>query len=233
MYLVEDDADIARLVQHHLEKSGYKARLFVSGTSVLQEALKELPRLFLLDIMLPGSDGLELCRQIRQHPQLAKTPVIFMTAKVAEADRVRGLDLCGDDYITKPFSPGELMARVRAVLRRTHTPSSKPVLKIDDLEINSGSMILRVQNQEVPVTTLEFRLLEFMARNAGHVFTRDQLLNAVWGNSSFVTPRSVDVYVRRIREKIEPEPDRPRYLRTVHGAGYRFEAPEGMMDEFT
>lgn len=231
MYLVEDDTDIARLVQHHLEMSGYKARLFVNGTSVLQEAIKELPRLFLLDIMLPGSDGLELCRQIRQHPQLAKTPVIFMTAKVAEADRVRGLDLGGDDYITKPFSPRELMARVRAVLRRTHTPPSKPVLKLDNLEINSDSMILRVHNEEVPITTREFRLLEFMARNAGHVFTRDQLLNAVWGDSSFVTPRSVDVYVRRIREKIEPEPDNPRYLRTVHGAGYRFEVPKGMMDE--
>jgi DNA-binding response OmpR family regulator len=232
VYLVEDDTDIAHLVQHHLETHGFKARLFFSGSSVLQEAIKELPRLFLLDIMLPGSDGLELCRQIRQHPQLATTPVIFMTAKITEAERVRGLDLGGDDYITKPFSPRELMARVRAVLRRTHMPPSKPVLKFDDLEINSGSMALRVHNQEVPITTREFRLLEFMARNAGHVFTRDQLLNAVWGDSSFVTPRSVDVYVRRIREKIEPEPDNPRYLRTVHGAGYRFEVPKGMMDEF-
>jgi two-component system phosphate regulon response regulator PhoB len=226
IYVVEDDADIARLVQHQLELNSYCTRVFATGASVVQEAARDLPRLLILDIMLPGMDGFELCWQIRRHPLLAKVPVIFMTAKTAEVDRVRGLDLGADDYISKPFSPRELMARVRAVLRRAQPPPPAPMLKVGDLEIDSASMILRVRDQEVSMTTREFRLLEFMARNTGRVLTRDQLLDAVWSDSTFITPRSVDVYVRRLREKIEPEPNNPRYLRTVHGAGYRFEIPK-------
>jgi len=226
VYVVEDDADIARLVQHQLQLNSYRARLFTSAASVLREAAREWPRLFVLDIMLPGMDGLELCRQIRRHPLLAETPVIFMTARTAEGDRVRGLDLGADDYISKPFSPRELMARVRAVLRRTQPPASASVLKIGEVEIDAQAMTLLVRNQPMPITTREFRLLHFMARNAGRVFSRDQLLDAVWSDSSFVTPRSIDVYIRRLREKIEPEPDHPRYLKTVHGAGYRFELPK-------
>ncbi|MGE5206008.1 MAG: winged helix-turn-helix domain-containing protein, partial [Chlamydiota bacterium] len=149
--------------------------------------------------------------------------VIFMTARTSEADRVRGLDLGADDYISKPFSTRELMARVRAVLRRTQPPAVASVLRLGEVEIDSQAMTLHVRSQPVAITTREFRLLDFMARNAGRVFTRDQLLDAVWSDSSFVTPRSIDVYVRRLREKIEPEPDHPRYLKTVHGAGYRFE----------
>jgi DNA-binding response OmpR family regulator len=226
VYVVEDDADIARLVQHQLELNSYRARVFATGASVLQEAVRDMPRLFLLDIMLPGTNGFELCGQIRRHPLLTKIPVIFMTAKTGEVDRIRGLDLGADDYISKPFSPRELMARVRAVLRRAQPPPPTAVMKIGDLEIDSDSMILRSQDQEVPITTREFRLLEFLARNTGRVFTRDQLLDAVWSDSSFITPRSVDVYVRRLREKIEPEPENPRYLKTVHGTGYRFELPK-------
>lgn len=232
VYIVEDDADIARLVRHQLELNGYRARVFSSGTGVLQEAGRDLPRLFLLDIMLPGTDGLELCRQIRRHSRFTRTPVIFMTAKTAEADRVRGLDLGADDYISKPFSPRELMARMRAVLRRTQSLPATSVLKLGEMEIDSLAMTLHVRDQQVPITTREFRLLDFMARNAGRVFTRDQLLDAVWSDSSFVTPRSIDVYVRRLREKIEPEPEHPRYLKTVHGAGYRFELPRQLSDEF-
>jgi DNA-binding response OmpR family regulator len=232
VYVVEDDADIARLVQHQLELNRYKARVFSSGSFMLQDATRELPHLFVLDIMLPGADGLELCRQIRRHPLLGGTPVIFMTAKTTEADRVRGLDLGADDYISKPFSPRELMARVRAVLRRAQLPPSASVLKLGEVEIDSQAMTLQVRNQQVPITAREFRLLDFMARNAGRVFTRDQLLDAVWSDSSFVTPRSIDVYVRRLREKIEPEPDHPRYLKTVHGAGYRFELPKQLSGDF-
>ncbi len=231
VYVVEDDSDIARLMRHQLELNGYRTRLFASGTGVLQEAGREMPRLFLLDIMLPGTDGLELCRQIRRHARFDGTPVIFLTAKTGEADRVRGLDLGADDYISKPFSPRELMARVRAVLRRCQLPSGS-VLKLGEMEIDSLGMTLRVRDQQVPITTREFRLLDFMARNAGRVFRRDQLLDAVWSDSSFVTPRSIDVYVRRLREKIEPEPEHPRYLKTVHGAGYRFELPRQLSDPF-
>ncbi len=221
--MVEDEADIARLVRHHLEASGFFVRHFAGASGVVSEAEKEKPALFLLDIMVPGGDGFELCRRIRQSASIAMTPVIFLTAKTAESDRVLGFELGADDYITKPFSPRELVARVKAVLRRFERPLAPSILQTGDIQIDSGAMILTVRNQQVPTTATEFRLLEYLARHPGRVFTRDQLLDAVWRDTAFVTPRSVDVYVRRIREKIEPNPDEPRYLRTVRGAGYRFE----------
>jgi two-component system phosphate regulon response regulator PhoB len=152
--------------------------------------------------------------------------VIFLTAKGGEADRVLGLELGADDYISKPFSPREMVARVKAVLRRFERPLSPSPTKIGDVEIDPGAMTLTVRGQIVPTTATEFRLLDYFARHTGRVFTRDQLLDAVWRDTAYVTPRSVDVYVRRIREKIEPDPEDPRYLRTVRGAGYRFEAPK-------
>src|ERR1700726_2539813 len=144
IFVVEDDADIARLITHNLRANGFEVRSFVSGASVVSEALREMPALFLLDVMLPGSDGFELCRHIRQTPAISATPVIFLTAKTSEADRVKGLELGGDDYITKPFSPRELVARVRAVLRRSREPIGPEVLSLADLEIDSSSMILKV-----------------------------------------------------------------------------------------
>ena len=226
IFVVEDDSDIARLVRHHLEASGFTARLFSSGSAVISEAEHSKPALFLLDIMVPGADGLELCRRIRQTANLASTPVIFLTAKGGEADRVIGLELGADDYIAKPFSPRELVARVRAVLRRFERPLSPTPISIGDIQIDPSSMMLNVAGKIIPTTATEFRLLEYFARHAGRVFSRDQLLDAVWRDTSFVTPRSVDVYVRRIREKIEPDPENPRYLKTVRGAGYRFEGPK-------
>src|SRR5581483_7741314 len=193
---------------------------------VIGEAEHARPALFLLDIMVPGNDGLELCRRIRQTPTLAMTPVIFLTAKSGEADRVLGLDLGADDYIPKPFSPRELVARVRAVLRRFERPLAPAIVKAGDIEIDSGGMTLTVRGVLTQTTATEFRLLEYLARHPGRVFTRDQLLDAVWRDTHYVTPRSVDVYVRRIREKIEENADEPRYLKTVRGAGYRFEIPK-------
>jgi two-component system phosphate regulon response regulator PhoB len=226
IFVVEDDADIARLVSHHLEAAGYGVRAFPSAIGVLGDAQKERPALFLLDIMIPGGDGLELCRRIRQTPAIGMTPVIFVTAKTGEADRVVGLELGADDYITKPFSPRELVARVRAVLRRFERPLLPSAVKVGELEIDGSAMILKVRGKDVNTTATEFRLLEYLARHTGRVFTRDQLLDAVWRDTAFVTPRSVDVYVRRIREKIERDPETPRYLKTVRGTGYRFEAPK-------
>jgi len=226
IFLVEDDADISRLVRHHLEAAGYDVRAFPSAGAVLSEAEKERPSLFLLDIMVPGGDGRDLCRRIRHIPVLGMTPVIFLTAKTAESDRVLGLDLGADDYITKPFSPRELVARTRAVLRRFEKPLPPSLVKIGDIEIDSGAMTLTVRGKPVATTATEFRLLDYLAHHVGRVFTRDQLLDAVWRDTAYVTPRSVDVYVRRIREKIEPDPETPRYLRTVRGAGYRFESPK-------
>lgn len=226
IFAVEDDADIARLVRHHLEAAGYAVRTFGASAGVVADAEKQGPSLFLLDIMLPGGDGLELCRRIRQTSSLAMTPVIFLTAKTSESDRVIGLELGADDYIPKPFSPRELVARVRAVLRRFERPLAPSVVKAGDIEIDSGGMTLTVRGQLTQTTATEFRLLEYLARHPGRVFTRDQLLDAVWRDTHYVTPRSVDVYVRRIREKIEVNADDPRYLKTVRGAGYRFEIPK-------
>jgi two-component system phosphate regulon response regulator PhoB len=226
LFLVEDDPDIARLVRHHLESAGFSVRHFPSATGVMADAQRQPPALFLLDIMVPGGDGLDLCRRIRETSGLTLIPVIFLTAKTGEADRILGLELGADDYITKPFSPRELVARVKAVLRRFERPLTSTPVKVGDIEIDPGAMTLVVRGKTVTTTATEFRLLDYLARHAGRVFTRDQLLDAVWRDTSYVTPRSVDVYVRRIREKIEPDPERPRYLRTVRGAGYRFEGPK-------
>jgi len=189
------------------------------------EATRAHPRLFLLDVMLPGTDGFDLCRQIRQIELLAKILIIFLTARTSEADRVKGLELGGDDYITKPFSPRELVARVRAVLRGSREMSLSEVLNFGELEIDPCSMTVTFAGRAVTTTVREFRLLEYLASHRSRVFTREQLLDAIWKETAFVTPRSVDVYVRRLREKIERDPSKPRYLKTLRGVGYRFEVP--------
>jgi len=226
IFVVEDDPDISRLVRHHLENDGFAVRVYPTGANVIADAERQRPALFVLDIMVPGKDGLELCRTVRQTPGLASVPVIFLTAKSSEADRVLGLEIGADDYIAKPFSPRELVARVKAVLRRFERPLPPSPLTVGDIAIDPAAMILTVRGQTVPTTATEFRLLDYFARHLGRVFSRDHLLDSVWRDTSYVTPRSVDVYVRRIREKIEPDPENPRYLKTVRGAGYRFEAPK-------
>jgi DNA-binding response OmpR family regulator len=227
VFVVEDDEDIARLISHNLQAAGFDVQSFVSGASVVSEALREVPSLFILDVMLPGPDGFELCRQIRQTATLSATPIIFLTARTTEADRVKGLELGGDDYMTKPFSPRELIARVRSVLRGTRLPVTTPeVLRVGELEIDASSMTVQVQGHAVLTTVREFRLLEYLANHCGRVLTRDQLLDAVWKETPFVTPRSIDVYVRRLREKIEADPRHPKYLKTLRGIGYRFESPK-------
>ncbi len=227
IFVLEDDADIARLIQHHLEAAGFNARQYSTPAGVIADAERQAPSLFLLDIMVPGGDGLDVCRRLRNHPALSTIPIIFVTARAAENDRVLGLELGADDYITKPFAPRELLARVRAVLRRFERPSSPSVIVFDEVEVDASAMQLKVKGEITTTTATEFRLLDYLARHPGRVFSRDHLLDAVWGDARFVTPRSVDVYVRRIREKIETDPENPRYLKTVRGAGYRFEIPKG------
>ena len=224
--LLEDDADIARLVQYNLEGSGFTVRSYSSLGHIVADAEREPPSLFLLDIMVPGGDGLDLCRRLRLNPRLSVIPIIFLTARAAEIDRVHGLEVGADDYITKPFSTRELVARVKAVLRRFERPIATGILKFENIEIDTGAMQVRVNGDPVVTTATEFRLLDYLARHPGRVFSRDHLLDAVWGDARFVTPRSVDVYVRRIREKIEADADTPRYLKTMRGAGYRFEIPK-------
>ena len=225
IFVVEDDYDICRLIEHNLRSAGYGVHSFSTGASVVTEATRAHPRLFLLDVMLPGTDGFDLCRQIRQIELLAKIPIIFLTARTSEADRVKGLELGGDDYITKPFSPRELVARVRAVLRGSREMLLSEVLNFGELEIDPCSMTVTFAGRAVTTTVREFRLLEYLASHRSRVFTREQLLDAIWKETAFVTPRSVDVYVRRLREKIERDPSKPRYLKTLRGVGYRFEVP--------
>ena len=224
--MLEDEADILRLVQYNLEAAGFTVKPYPTQGTIVADAERQPPALFLLDIMVPGGDGLDLCRRLRQNPTLSIVPIIFLTARAQENDRVLGLELGADDYITKPFGTRELIARVKAVLRRFERPSTPSVLKFENVEIDANAMQLRVGGELVTTTATEFRLLDYLARHPGRVFSRDHLLDAVWGDARFVTPRSVDVYVRRIREKIESDPELPRYLKTMRGAGYRFEIPK-------
>ena len=224
--VLEDDTDIGNLVRHHLQLAGFNVRVCASGDEVIPLARKHPPALFLLDIMVPGGDGLDVCRRLRNHAGLSTIPIIFLTARAGENDRVLGLELGADDYITKPFSTRELVARVKAVLRRFERPTTPSIISFEEVIIDAGAMQLKVRGELTTTTATEFRLLDYLARHPGRVFSRDHLLDAVWGDARFVTPRSVDVYVRRIREKIEIDPENPRYLKTVRGAGYRFELPK-------
>jgi two-component system phosphate regulon response regulator PhoB len=224
IYVVEDDPDVSHLIEHNLRAAGFDVSTFFSGAPVVPQAALAMPSLFLLDIMLPGMNGFDLCREIRQHEHLAKTPVIFLSAKTQEPDRLQAFEVGADGYITKPFSPRELIARIRNVLRVLPETVHQEVIQVGELEIDLASMTVRVAGNPVLTTVREFRLLEYLARHRGRVFTRDQLLDAVWKEGSFVTPRSIDVFVRRLREKIERDPRHPRYLKTLRGIGYRFEA---------
>jgi DNA-binding response OmpR family regulator len=223
--VLEDDPDISRLVQHHLETAGFAVRVYSTPANLVPDAERQAPALFLLDIMVPGGDGLDVCRRLRTHPALSTIPIIFLTARAGENDRVLGLELGADDYITKPFATRELVARVKAVLRRFERPTAPSIISFEEVLIDASAMQLKVRGELTTTTATEFRLLDYLARHPGRVFSRDHLLDAVWGDARFVTPRSVDVYVRRIREKIETDPESPRYLKTVRGAGYRFEIP--------
>jgi DNA-binding response OmpR family regulator len=223
IFVLEDDPDILRLIQHHLKAANFETVGCAGSSGMLEQAGRLQPSLFLLDIMLPGDSGLDVCRRIRQNHKLEMTPVVFLTAKGEESDRVAGLELGADDYIVKPFSPRELVARIRAVLRRTQRPEKPAIIRVGELEINGEAMSILVQGQLISTTPTEYRLLEYLATHAGRVFTRDQLLDAVWRDSHFVTLRSIDVFIRRLREKIEPDAEHPVYLKTVRGVGYRFD----------
>jgi len=222
--VVDDDAKIAAALRRALIYEGYQVEVAPDGQIALTRARERMPDLAILDIMMPGIDGLEVTRRLRAEGDV---PILLLTAKDGTADRVKGLELGGDDYITKPFSPRELVARVRSVLRGLRqAPVTPEVLRLGDLEIDSCSMTVQAQGRAVLTTVREFRLLEYLATHRGRVLTRDQLLDAVWKETPFVTPRSIDVYVRRLREKIEIDPRHPRYLKTLRGIGYRFEVPK-------
>jgi DNA-binding response OmpR family regulator len=219
--LVVDDEPIVReVVVGYLRREGYRTLEAADGDRARDLVELEDPSLVVLDIMLPGLDGLELCRWIRSR---SKLPVILLTARGEESDRIVGLELGADDYVTKPFSPRELAARVRAVLRRTTSePDEEARLAFDGLEIDSRTREVVRDGAPLVVTAKEFDLLWFLARHPRQVFSRDQLMDRVWGYEAALDTGTVTVHVRRLREKIEAEPSRPRWLQTVWGVGYRF-----------
>jgi DNA-binding response OmpR family regulator len=217
--LIEDDTDLYNLVQYNLDKEGFQVVGSQTGKGALDLCRREHPDLVILDIMLPDSDGLEICKGIRANTELANTPVIFLTARASETDRIVGLELGANDYIVKPFFVRELIARVK-IHFRGDKPVSK-VLRSGDLELDRTRCIVRRRSEELTLTATEFRLLEFLMSRPGVVFSREQLLDAVWGHDRAVTDRTVDVYVLRLRQKIEQE-DGPPFIRSVRGFGYSF-----------
>lgn len=222
--IIEDDRDIVELVRYNLANEGFQVTAAHDGSTGLATLKKSPPDVLLLDLMLPKLSGLEICREVRRDESLNRLPVLMLTARGDEADRVVGLEMGADDYVTKPFSPRELVARVRALLRRAEPATDAPrVIEIGKLAIDPASYRVTLAGKPVTLSTLEFRLLYYLASRPNRVFTRDQLLDAVWGTERFVTPRSVDVYVRRLREKVELDPEHPAHLKTVRGAGYLFE----------
>jgi two-component system alkaline phosphatase synthesis response regulator PhoP len=221
--IVEDETDLVKLLKYNLEREGFRVSYATDGAIALAEARRDPPDVVILDLMLPGIDGLEVCRQLRRNDRFARTPILILSARSEEADRVVGLELGADDYVTKPFSTREVIARVRALLRRNE-PAVPPRLKVQrgELVIDPTAHSVVIGGRAVELSALEFRLLHHLASHPGMVFSRDQLLDSVWGNDRSVTPRSVDVYIRRIREKIELKPQQPAYVQTIHGVGYRF-----------
>ena len=221
--IVEDEAELAALIEYNLTRQGYQVQILGGSRGTLKSLEQWKPDLIVLDVMLPETDGFELCRLVRQSSVLARTPVLFLTARSDEVDRVLGLEIGGDDYMTKPFSPRELMARVKAHLRREERDSEPQMLEIGPFRLDRSGRKVYIAERSLTLTSTEFNLLEFFLTHPGRAYSRDQLLEAVWGEQRYVTPRTVDVHVRRLREQIEEQPDAPRYLTTVRGYGYRFE----------
>jgi len=227
--IVEDESDLVKLLKYNLEKEGFRVNYATDGSLALAEARRDPPDLVILDLMLPGLDGLEVCRQLRRNERFVRVPILILSARSEEADRVVGLELGADDYVTKPFSTREMIARVRALLRRNE-PAGPPQSRVHRgaMMIDPAAHSVSVDGRQVELSALEFKLLHYLAAHPGMVFSRNQLLDNVWGNDRTVTPRSVDVYIRRIREKIETRPQDPSFVQTVHGVGYRFSSTGDM-----
>jgi two-component system alkaline phosphatase synthesis response regulator PhoP len=223
--IIDDEQDILDLLTYNLEKEGYSISTALDGLKGKEMALKLIPDLIVLDLMLPGIDGLELCRFLRGNPKTASIPVLMLTAKSEEIDKVIGLEIGADDYVTKPFGIREIGARVKALLRRTEkkkAPESESYI-LGELCFDLSTHEVRVSNELINLSPLEFKLLRFFVTHTERVYSRDQLLDKVWGDESFVEPRTVDVHIRRLREKIEPE---GALIKTIRGTGYRFSAKD-------
>jgi two-component system, OmpR family, response regulator ResD len=221
--VVDDEPTIREIVARYLERAGYEARVATDGRTALSALRERAADLVVLDLMLPGIDGLEVMRRIRDGDR-DRTAIILLTARGEETDRVVGLRLGADDYVVKPFSPAELVARVDAVLRRFDTsPEPEPPLRFNGLEIDPSARRVMIDGEEAMLTQREFELLLFLARHPGQAFTRDQLMDLVWQYAFFMDTSTVTVHIRRLRAKVERRPDHPRWIQTVWGVGYRFQ----------
>ena len=219
--LIEDDPDLFRLIQYNLEKEGFQFVGLQTGRGAVDLCRREKPDLIILDVMLPDSNGLEICKAIRAHSELAHIPLIFLTARASETDRIVGLELGANDYIVKPFFIRELIARIKIHFRGQ--PPAKKVLRAAELELDRARCHVSLSGVEITLTATEFRLLEFLMSRPGVVFSREQLLDAVWGHDRAVTDRTVDVYILRLRQKIETD-EGHSFIRSVRGFGYSFNA---------
>ena len=219
--IIEDDRDIVETLEYNLKKEGFKTSKAYDGAQGLKLAEEKNPSLVLLDLMLPIIEGLEVCRRLKKNPKTAHIPVIMLTAKGTETDKVVGLEVGADDYLTKPFSNKELMARVKTILRRYEKPAEPlaVLIKFKDLEIDSDQHIVKVGGKEIELTAKEFQLLHYLAENKGRVFSRDRLLDSVWGIDVAIETRTVDVHMRRLREKLGKAGE---HLLTLRGVGYKF-----------
>ena len=221
--VVDDEPSIVEIVTLYLQRAGYTVRSAVDGHAALRALTAEKPDLVVLDLMLPGVDGLEITRRLRAE---GETPIIMLTSRSEETDRIVGLEMGADDYVVKPFSPRELVSRVRAVLRRAGNKAQTDqaeVLRFGPVQIDPGTRLVTIDGEEIVLTAKEFDLLWMLAGHPRQVFSRTQLLDRVWGETEYLDPSTVTVHVRRLREKIEPDPSAPAYIQTVWGVGYKFE----------
>ena len=222
--VVDDEIDIADFIGDYLTGEGYEVIKAYDGINALDKIRQDLPDLVILDVMLPGMDGFEVCKQIRMESAI---PVLMVTAKDRDVDKIVGLEIGADDYIPKPFNPRELIARVKAILRRIYrqdyqSRSQSAILKYRNLSVDTERRRATIGNRLLELTMKEFDLLVFLMRNPGHVYSRDHLLDSVWGKDSFVGARTVDVHIRRLREQTEADASHPQYIKTVWGVGYKF-----------
>lgn len=224
--IVDDEEHIRELIKFNLEKNQYKVVCAENGIDALKVAKEEMPQLILLDLMLPGMDGYDVCKEIRSNPNLSKIPIIMITAKGEEFDKILGLELGADDYLTKPFSVRELVARVKAVLRRINMKYEDNVLRFESIEINFDKHEVIKNDKKVDLTLKEFELLEILCKNKGRVLTREFLLDKIWGYEFVGETRTVDVHIRHLRKKIENDDKNPKFIQTIRGIGYRFNSGE-------
>lgn len=221
--VVDDEEHIAELISYNLTSNGYKVVIANNGIDAIKLAIEEKPNLILLDLMIPGKDGYDVCKDVRSNSEIRNTPIIMLTAKSEEVDKILGLELGADDYITKPFSVRELLARVKAVLRRFSIvePESN-VLTFGDLVADFDKREILVKDKKLDLTLKEFELLEILIRNKGKILTRDTLLDKIWGYEYIGETRTVDVHIRYLRKKIEADDKKPKFIETIRGVGYRF-----------